>query len=208
MCLLGLRPTAGVRGAAGTSVSVTPGIRLLAFWIRLTNTHIFNHTCVTGLWVLLSDEIPRVSSWNKTHRHRLISYMKINRENITVTSQWARWCLKSLKSPTSRLLVQPFVQSRSKKISQLHVTSLFDGKPLVTSGFPSQKARLMSRAFVCFSRVNMLLDDRFNCRWFVTLNPVRNVTVKNMAGYTVHTTISWPKLNLNDGYDSSFRFTD
>ena len=44
----------------------------------------------------------------------------------------ARW---RLKSPTSRLFVQPFVQA--KKISKLRVTGLCEGNPPVTDGFPS-----------------------------------------------------------------------
>ena len=58
-------------------------------------------------------------------------------QSITVTSQWAPW---RLKSSAPRLLA-PFVQAPSKKTSKLRVTGLCEGKPPVTGGFPSQRAR-------------------------------------------------------------------
>ena len=45
-----------------------------------------------------------------------------------------------LKSPVSRLFAQPLFRRRSEKISKLHVTGLCEGNPLVTHGFPSQRA--------------------------------------------------------------------
>ena len=53
---------------------------------------------------------------------------------IIMTSWWARW---RLKSPSSRLLTQPFVQ----KTSQLRVTGLCEGNSPVTGEFSAQKGR-------------------------------------------------------------------
>ena len=56
----------------------------------------------------------------------------------TVTSQLARW---RLKSPVSRLFTQPFFfRRRSKKTSKLHVTGLCEGNSPVTGAFPAQRA--------------------------------------------------------------------
>ena len=48
---------------------------------------------------------------------------------------WARW---GLKSPASRLDTQPFVLAQIKE--NIRVTGLCEGNPLVTGGFPSQRA--------------------------------------------------------------------
>ena len=55
---------------------------------------------------------------------------------ITMTSQWARWRLKS----PSRLFTQPFVGRRSQNTSKLRVIGLWEGNPPVTGGFPAQIA--------------------------------------------------------------------
>ena len=52
------------------------------------------------------------------------------------TSLWARW---RLKSPAPRLFAQALVQAHIKT-PKLHVTDLCEEKPLVTGGFPSQRA--------------------------------------------------------------------
>ena len=51
--------------------------------------------------------------------------------STTMTSRWARWCLKS---PFYRLF-----RRRSKKALKLRVTDLCEGNPSVTDGFPSQR---------------------------------------------------------------------
>ena len=57
---------------------------------------------------------------------------------ITMTSQWARW---RLKSPASRLFTQPFIQAQVKKnIRKLRVTDLCEGNSPVAGEFPAQMA--------------------------------------------------------------------
>ena len=51
--------------------------------------------------------------------------------HITVTSQWARWCLDCSLNHLFRC--------RSKKTSKLLVTGLCEGNPPVSGGFPSQR---------------------------------------------------------------------
>ena len=57
---------------------------------------------------------------------------------ITVTSEWARWCLKS---PAARLFTQSFIQT-PRKISKLRMTGLCAGKSTVTGEFPAQMASI------------------------------------------------------------------
>ena len=57
-----------------------------------------------------------------------------NISNITMTSWWARW---RLKSPASRLFTYLFI---SKKKSKLRVTVLCEGNSTVTGEFHSQSA--------------------------------------------------------------------
>ena len=54
-----------------------------------------------------------------------------------MTSQWARW---RLKSPASRLFTQPFIQAQIKETSKLRVTGLCMGNSPVTSELPAQMA--------------------------------------------------------------------
>ena len=56
---------------------------------------------------------------------------------ITVTSQWARW---RLKSPISPLFTQPFIQAKNKETSKLRVSGLCVGNSPVTGEFPTQMA--------------------------------------------------------------------
>ena len=53
------------------------------------------------------------------------------------TLQWAR-C--RLKSPTSRLFTQPFIQGEIKETSKLRVTGLCEENSPVTGEFPAQRA--------------------------------------------------------------------
>ena len=55
--------------------------------------------------------------------------------NITVTSLWTRW---RLKSPASPLFTQPFI--RVQKTSKLRVTGLCAGNSSGTGEFPAQMA--------------------------------------------------------------------
>ena len=85
------------------------------------------------------DEPPKKSlvSWASFCLNRACYYVTIFVQmHITMTSQWAQW---PLKSPASRLIVQPFVRVQMKKTSKLHVTGLCEGNPSVTGGFPSQR---------------------------------------------------------------------
>ena len=57
---------------------------------------------------------------------------------ITVTSKWARWCLKS---PASLLFTHiRLFRPRSKKTSKLRVTVLCEGNSPVIGEFPTQRA--------------------------------------------------------------------
>ena len=58
-------------------------------------------------------------------------------DSITVTSQWARW---RLKSPASPLFTQPFIQEQMKEKSKLRITGLCAGNSPVTGEFPAQMA--------------------------------------------------------------------
>ena len=61
----------------------------------------------------------------------------MHRQIITMTSQWARWCLKS---PALLLFTQPFIRAQMKKTSKLRVTGLCEGNSPGTSEFPAQMA--------------------------------------------------------------------
>ena len=56
--------------------------------------------------------------------------------DITVTPQWEQW---RLKSPKCRLFAHRLFRRRSKKMSKLRVTGLYEGNPSVIGGFPSQR---------------------------------------------------------------------
>ena len=56
--------------------------------------------------------------------------------NITVTSNWALW---HLKSPATQMFIQPF-KLTSNKTSKATVLVLCEGNPLVTGGFRTQRA--------------------------------------------------------------------
>ena len=58
-----------------------------------------------------------------------------NRVTITMTSQWARW---RLKSPASRLFTQPIIETQIKKTSKLRITGLWAGNSPGTGEFPAQ----------------------------------------------------------------------
>ena len=57
--------------------------------------------------------------------------------NITVTSQWESW---RLKSPAARFLLNHLFRRRSKEASKLRVTCLCDGNSPVTGELPAQRA--------------------------------------------------------------------
>ena len=91
----------------------------------------FIHPCSSWLFCL-ELEIGRRSHCQWTNHesygehHSVLNYNKEwNGCIITVTWQWARWLLKS---PASRLFIQPFIRRRSKKTSKLRVTDLFWGE--------------------------------------------------------------------------------
>ena len=78
-------------------------------------------------WVITFQYIPQVPG-RYTSRLSLI---------ISVMSLWERW---RLKSPASRLCVQPFVQAQSKENIKDPRHWFGEGNPPVTGGFSSQKA--------------------------------------------------------------------
>ena len=51
-----------------------------------------------------------------------IQAVPMNPVNITITSKWARWCLKS---PASRLFTQPFIQGAGQRKHQSSVSLTF-----------------------------------------------------------------------------------
>ena len=89
---------------------------------------------------------------NEVNRENLLNRMVSNRSkrfssqvkwyfywivNITLTSQWAR---RRLKSPSSPLFTQLFIQVQIKKTSKLRVTGLCAENSPGTGEFPAQKA--------------------------------------------------------------------
>ena len=72
------------------------------------------------------------------HRRKFLSHNTSKMKYIHyITSEWARW---RLKSPASWLFAQLFAQAQIKeKKSQLRVTGLCEGNPPVTGEFPSQR---------------------------------------------------------------------
>ena len=63
--------------------------------------------------------------------------MQLLSHYITVTSQWARW---HLKSPASRLFTQLFIQAQIKKQTpKLRVTGICAGNSPVIGEFPAQR---------------------------------------------------------------------
>ena len=74
--------------------------------------------------------------------------------NITVTSLWARW---RLKSPASRLFTQPFIQAQIKETSKLCVTGLCAGNSPVTGEFPHKWP--VTRKMLQFDDVIMAVYD-------------------------------------------------
>ena len=62
--------------------------------------------------------------------------------HITMTSKWPRWCLVSNRQRFGCLLnmLNHLFRRRSKKISKLNVTGLYEGNSPVTGEFPSEKA--------------------------------------------------------------------
>ena len=63
---------------------------------------------------------------------------------ITMTSQWARW---RLKSPALPLFTQPFIRHRSKKTWKLRVTGHCAGNSPGTGEFPPHKWPVMRKIF-------------------------------------------------------------
>ena len=77
----------------------------------------------------------RSRAYSMKHVTPLVPYMLIG--FITLTSCWARWCLKS---PASRLFALPFVRAQIKEKHQSSTSLAFcEGNPPVTYGFPSQR---------------------------------------------------------------------
>ena len=75
-----------------------------------------------------------------------------------MTSQWARWCLKS---PASPLFTQPFFRRRSKITSTLRVTGLCAGNSPMTGEFPAQKASNAENVSIWWR--HHVVNER--CRW-------------------------------------------
>ena len=75
------------------------------------------------------------------------------RHDITLTSQWARW---RLKSPAPRLFTQPFIQAQIKK-SKLRATGLCEGNTPVTGEFPAQKASKAENVSIWWRHHDILL---------------------------------------------------
>ena len=87
-----------------------------------------------------------------------------DKRNITMTSWWAWW---RLKSPASQLFTKPFVQAQIKETSKLRFTGLCEGNSPVTGKFPAQRA---SNAEKCFhlmtsSGYNLVKTLRNHSMW-------------------------------------------
>ena len=75
-----------------------------------------------------------VHSWPQAMNWPLYKISWSNWLYITMTSQWARW---RLKSPASRLFIQPFIQRKHEK---LRATGLCAGNSPETGEIPAQVA--------------------------------------------------------------------
>ena len=81
-----------------------------------------NNTCMQG-----------AIAWHNRVKVNYSGY--IRSMNITLTSYWAEW---RLKSPESPLFTQPFIQAQIKETSKFRVTGLCEGNSPVTGEFPVQ----------------------------------------------------------------------
>ena len=98
---------------------------------QLLNTHTYTHIyTIVRVCVWVSPCNFFGINWG-THSSQT-GYKRWFFQDITMTSWWARW---RLKSPASRLFTWPFIQ-----ISKLRVTGLCAGNPPVTGEFPQQMA--------------------------------------------------------------------
>ena len=70
----------------------------------------------------------------------IVSRLMGHLHGCTSTLQWRYNEQWRLKSPTYRLFAQPFVQAHIEQNIILRVTGLCERNPLVTGGFPSQRA--------------------------------------------------------------------
>ena len=106
-------------------------------------------------------------------------------KDITVTSQWVPW---RLKSPASQLFVQPFVQAHiNKNIKALRHWSLW-GNPSVIGGFPSHKGRVTQKMFP-FDEVIMRQRDWQPGSFFdynrLTTSPTKRAMLRFPARHAV-----------------------
>ena len=76
------------------------------------------------------------SNWQKATFDQVVMRRRRG-DNITATSQWARW---HLKSPASRCFLNRLFRRTSKKTSKLRVTGLCARNSPVTGEFAAQKA--------------------------------------------------------------------
>ena len=107
---------------------------------------------------------------------------------ITMTSQWAWW---RLKSPASRLFIQPFFQAYIKQNIKAPRHWPCEGNSQWTGEFPAQMAS---------NAENVSIWWRHNSKWLQV--HFRKITIKTMVmAYPVMVTlIGWHRLGRSDDY--------
>ena len=78
--------------------------------------------------------------------------------SVTVTSQWARW---RLKSPASRVFAKSSVQAQIKDTSKLRVTGLCEGNSPMTGEFPAQMASCAENVSTWWRHHGFIMWDYF-----------------------------------------------
>ena len=78
-----------------------------------------------------------IGSWNCLSPDQRQAFTRTMTSNITVTSWWVRW---RLKSPVSPSFTQPLFGRTSKKTSKLRVAGLCAGNSPMNGEFPAQMA--------------------------------------------------------------------
>ena len=84
-------------------------------------------------WHIALATIPWSIHWGP---YQMVASQRLSRQ---IHYNDVTWTSLRLKLSTNLLFVQPYVQAHIKTTSKLRVTSLFDGNPSVTDGFPSQR---------------------------------------------------------------------
>ena len=141
---------------------------------------------------------------------RLYGLIDWCRSAITMTSQWARW---RLKSPAYPLFAELFVRRRSKKTSKLRVTGLCAGNSPETGEFPAQMASnakkcfhlMMSSWSMSIARLINNIPDRNVTQW--SSNIITQMFHLQWFIWAFYTWMQWPNF-VRDQVDIFFAYTN